>query len=110
MGQLAKDWGQVSYEYTSIDPAFMNLLQEAAAKIGMEVGPFVVDTLRERATSILNEALRAEPEQGSWEAQRESDLECENEESMNRMLREHAAILASLRRGSRQGRGQLPEG
>lgn len=109
MGQLANDWGQVSYEYTSIDPAFMNLLQEAAAKIGMEVGPFVVETLRERATMILNEAAPAEPEQGSWEAERAADQEREAAESMNRIMREHAAILASLRKGSRQGSRQRPE-
>lgn len=106
MGQLAKDWGQVSYEYASIDPSFMNLLQDAAAKIGMDVGSFVAETLRERATAILNQAPPAETEFRAGDAERAADDERENAESMNLMLREHAAILASLRRGSRQGRGQ----
>lgn len=105
MGQLAKGWGQVSYEYTSIDPAFMNLVEEAAAKLGMEVGSFVVETLRERATAVLNEAAPAETGHPSWATDETADLERESMEATNRMLREHAAILASLRKGSRQGRG-----
>jgi uncharacterized protein (DUF1778 family) len=111
MGQLDKSWSHVNYDLTSIDPSFMNLVQEAAAKLGMDVGSFMVETLREPATTVLNDIVWvSEPAYPTWEAESAADQERQEAESMGRLLREHAAVLASLREGSRRVRNNDDDG
>jgi len=111
-GEGTTSWGKVSYDYTSIDPAFMDLLKDAAARLGMEVGAFVVETLRERATAVLNASDPGpQSEIPTWEAAMADEAQ-KAEEAADRALQEHAAILESLRQGSRsvQRTRRLPQG
>jgi|tagenome__1003787_1003787.scaffolds.fasta_scaffold20586274_2 hypothetical protein len=104
--------GQWTIKHADLGPEFQNLVRMAAERQGQTVGAFVVETLRERATTLLKSDSEGTP-RGTPPARLEdvaASLTTRMDEmfgtlaerqaaSLARFEREQAERLARMRRG-----------